>query len=107
MNITASTPSHAVVWEHEGRVASGGLWLVPNGFELRARTSPLAVPFEQVRRATIRRDRASRLRGLPVLALELRNGALVTIASLEGAGALHELAVALSRRGLPQLGAGA
>ena len=48
------------------------------------------------RRRVDRARRGERLRGLPVLALELRAGTPVRVASLEGAAVLHELADASS-----------
>ena len=61
----------------------------------------LSIPFGELTGASIARGHAERLRGLPVLMLQLRGGAALRIASLEGAGALHELARKVERGGLP------
>lgn len=84
--------TYAVVWEQGGAVFSGGLTIIEDGFELRGREQPVSVEFADVREAEIARGAADRLRGMPALLLRLKDGALLRVASLEGVGALHELA---------------
>jgi len=86
-----------VVWCGSDEVESGRLEPHADGFELRGRNRGLSVAFADVAEAAIARGADDRLRGLPVLALLLRGGAYVRIASLEGAGALHELAECVER----------
>jgi hypothetical protein len=84
--------SYAVVWSDNGVTRSGRLELLRNGFELFGRGRSLLIPFSELSATAIGRGQDDRLKGLPVLALTRRNGPPVRIASLEGAGALHELA---------------
>ncbi len=100
---TAALPSgrsYAVVWSSAGVVASGRLELLADGLALRGRDGDLVVALADVGAAVIARGRDERVRGLPALALGLRGGPPLRIASLEGAGALHELASHLERAGL-------
>jgi hypothetical protein len=91
---------YAVVWSRNGDVESGRLERHADAFELHGKRGLFSIPFGEVSGAAIRRDPGSRLRGLPVLALRLHAGALVSIASLEGAGALHELVAWVERGGV-------
>ena len=92
--------SYAVVWSDGDAVVAGRLEPQADGFELRGRDVRLSIPFSELAGASIGRRQADRLRGLPVLALQLRNATTFRIASLEGAGALHELAHHVERAGL-------
>lgn len=83
--------TYAVVWSENGSACSGRLDSLPDRFELAGRGQRLSIPFDELVAASIVRGRGDRLRGLPVLEL-VRDGRLpIRIASLEGAGALHEL----------------
>ena len=86
------TRSYAVVWSDNGTTDPGRLDLLPDAFELHGRDRRLSIPFAELTGASIARGNGDRLRGLPVLALTRRRGPRLRIASLEGAGALHELA---------------
>jgi hypothetical protein len=92
--------SYAVLWSSEDGAGSGRLESLAGGFELHGRGSHRSIPFSTVTAAAIARGHVDRLHDLPVLALELRDGAPLRIASLEGAGALHELAELVERSGL-------
>lgn len=92
--------SYAVVWSDGDAVVSGRLEPQPDGFVLRGRDERLTIPFSGLAGASIARRNADRLRGLPVLALLLLDARTFRIASLEGAGALHELAHHVERAGL-------
>ena len=92
--------TYAVVWEQHQVVASGGLTVLPAGFELHGRDRPLSIAFSEVLTASIARGGRDRLRGLPVLVLALQGGDLLRIASLEGLGGLHELAAHVEAAGL-------
>jgi hypothetical protein len=87
--------SYAVVWSDNGAVDPGRLDLLRHSFELHGRRRRISVPFTEVVGASIARKARDRLHGLPVLELTRRTGPLLRIASLEGAGALHELAARL------------
>ena len=76
-------PRYAVLWCGNDEVESGRLEPHPGGFELHGRNSEVSVPFADVTDATIARGADQRLRGLPVLALLLRGGASLRIASLD------------------------
>lgn len=84
--------SHAVLWSLNDAVTSGRFQKLQDRIELHGRVSTLSVPLETIARSSIRRGPAERLRGLPVLTLELADGTTVQIASLGGPNALHELA---------------
>jgi hypothetical protein len=94
-------PSYAVVWQRQGEeVASGGLRYEEHGLHFDGRQSAFDIAFASVLDLSIQRGRAERLRGLPVITLHLMDGETVRVASLEGIGALHELARRLQRASL-------
>lgn len=70
---------------------TGRLELSDDTVELSSRDGLLSVPLAHVTEARIARAAGDRLRGLPVLSLSYRDGGL-RIASLEGTGALYEIA---------------
>lgn len=84
--------SYAVVWSSGRDVGPGRLDPLDDGFELHGRGRTLSIPFARLARASVRRGPRDRLRGLPVLELEVGDGESVRIASLEGTAALLELA---------------
>jgi hypothetical protein len=84
--------SYAVAWSSDGDIVSGRLELRGDGFELCGRDRGRSIPFSQLTDAAIARGKRDRLYGLPVLALGLCGASPLRIASLEGVGALHELA---------------
>ncbi len=84
--------SYAVVWSTAVDTGSGRLDALDGGFALQGRKRELSISFTDMTRASIRRGPRDRLRGLPVLVLELARGGSVVIASLEGTAVLHELA---------------
>jgi hypothetical protein len=94
--------SYAVVWSendgplYAGKVELGRRWLVLAGAARPALESLRRLFFEEVADVHVERQAASRLAGRPTLVLERRQGGSVRIASVEGAGALHELAEALA-----------
>jgi hypothetical protein len=93
-------PKYAILWSTDGGVASGALEPTTGGFELRGRDGRYPVRFCDVLQASIGRGAAARLRGLPVLAIGLRGGQLLRVASLEGTAVLHELAAWIERSGV-------
>lgn len=90
---------YAVTWLDGDSVQSGRLETYQDRFELRGRTSDTIVPFADVAAARIVRGPADRLLGLPVLEVATGDNTL-RIASLEGAGVLHELSAIVEARRL-------
>ena len=89
--------THAVVWSSDGGRTSGRLESFSDRFELIGRDRRLTLLFSDLVGMTIARDRAERLLGMPVLALERRDGDSVRIAALEGPGLLHDLAARIEQ----------
>ncbi len=87
--------SYAVVWTNDETTESGRLEVRRDGLELYGRESRLSLALAELTGAVISRREHDRLRGLPVLVLTPKRGPRIRIASLEGAGALHELAARL------------
>jgi hypothetical protein len=83
--------SYAVVWSNGSDIDSGRLEPGPDCFRLVGRDHELSIALADVAELSILRRGPERLRGLPVLVLRRRDGGEVKIASLEGAGLLHEL----------------
>jgi hypothetical protein len=95
--------NYAVLWSGcEGAVGSGRLELVADRVELSSKGALVSLPLGEVTGARIDRSAHERLRGLPVLALACARGGALRIASLEGTGALYEIA-ALVERAAPAL----
>jgi hypothetical protein len=86
--------SYAVVWSTGSDIHSGSLEAGSDQLVLDGRDRSHVVLFSAVVGAWIARGPADRLRGLPALVLALRDGSTLRIASLEGAGVLHEVAQA-------------
>jgi hypothetical protein len=86
----------AILWAVHGRLHSGSLESRFDRLELRSRGRTLSIPFTSISRSGIERGPSSRINGLPVLSLRLRDESVVRIASLQGAGVLHELASELA-----------
>jgi hypothetical protein len=93
--------SYAVAWSSNGTAGAGRLEPFADRFELFGRGPRISIRFADLVGVSIGRGRAERLLGLPVLALSLRNGGAIRIASLEGVGLLHELAGRIERAGRP------
>ena len=86
----------AVLWALHGRVHAGSLELDDDRLQFRTRGRAVAVPLDSIAQFAIERGPAVRINGLPVLTLFLVEGDVIRLASLEGVGALHELAAALA-----------
>jgi hypothetical protein len=84
--------SFAVLWLLRGVLHTGSLEAVDGRFKLLARDATMSIPIDSVERSVIERGASARIRGLPVLRLELGNGTLVRIASLESVTVLNDLA---------------
>jgi hypothetical protein len=93
--------TYAVAWQRPGEGAvSGGLRADREGLHLLGRAGTLHLLFAQIARLSIERGRTQRLRGLPAIVLQLASGGTLRIASLEGTGALHEIAELAQRAGV-------
>jgi hypothetical protein len=84
--------SFAVLWLLRGELHTGSLEAVDGRFKLLARDATMSIPIDSVERSVIERGASARIRGLAVLRLELGNGTLVRIASLESVTVLNDLA---------------
>jgi hypothetical protein len=86
----------AVLWSFGSTVCSGRLEVRSDRVHLLGRSRQLVVPLASIVDATILRGQGERLRGLPVLSLQLAGGGAVRVASFEGTAALHEVAAQLA-----------
>ena len=86
------TPTLAILWTIGADLHTGHLNLVRDRLDLRSRHHVLSIPLDTIERCSIDRGPAVRIRGLPVLRLELTNDVVVRIASLESITALVDLA---------------
>jgi hypothetical protein len=92
----AAKRCYAVAWSSDGESGSGRLELRDDRLELHGRGRGRSIALSELVGVSIARGKRDRLHGLPVLALALRGAAPMRIASLEGIGALHELAERVS-----------
>jgi hypothetical protein len=87
-----------IVWTSHDATSTGRLELDRGRLTLVAKERTYSFRLVDIARFDIERRPERRLRGLPVLALRLASGDVVEIASLGGAGSLHELAVTVGAR---------
>ncbi len=92
--------SYAVLWSSGDDIRTGRLDPYSDRLHLCGRDRSFSITFSELSSAAIARGQRDRLRGLPVLVLRRIVGAPVRIASLEGAGVLHELARHVEHAGL-------
>lgn len=90
------TGTLAILWTVGTELHSGRLDVLRDRVELRSRRHTLGIPLGSIARCAIDRGPAVRIRGLPVLRLELTDGVVVRIASLESVIVLKDLAERLS-----------
>jgi len=84
--------TYAVVWsENGGAPRTGSIELAIGSLRL-AGHSGRELAYDDVAEVSIDRRRALRLAGRPTLVIESRTGESFRVASLDGAGTLHELA---------------
>jgi hypothetical protein len=100
-----------VIWALHDRTHTGKLEVFKDRLELTSRSHTLSFPRESVTHYAVERRADARIRGLPAVTVQLAAGEVVRIASLGGAGSLHELAAIVAAAGhgrvLPQELAGA
>jgi hypothetical protein len=87
-----------VIWSHEETTRAGLLEASEERVTLSAREGSFAFGLDSVETFTIERGPTERIRGLPALCVRLAGGDVVRIASMGGAGSLHELSALLGRR---------
>lgn len=87
-----------VLWVWRDDPYAGRLELDGARVTLTARDRALSFPVGLVSELEVRRGASQRVRRLPVLALRMASGDVVRVASLGGAGSLHELAAAIGDR---------
>lgn len=86
-----------VLWSFIGAPLPGCLNVGPDRLTLTSKRRSLSFPLRTVGTYTIERGPAARLRGLPVLVLELGDAQTVRVASMGGAGSLQDVAAAIGR----------
>jgi hypothetical protein len=87
-----------IVWNVHDATYAGGLRLSGDRVTLTSKSRTLSFLARSIASFGIERGPAQRLRGLPVLRIRLDGGIDVRVASLGGAGSLHELAASLASR---------
>lgn len=80
-----------VIWTYRGVTRTGRIELLGGHVTLTSRHDRVSFDADDVETFAIERAPAQRLRGLPVLSIHL-DGEVLRIASMGGAGSLHELA---------------
>jgi len=93
-----------VIWTTNGATHAGRLELVGDEMKLSSKRETLSFAAGSVAVFAIERAPEQRLRCLPVLSLRLADGDIVRVASMGGAGSLHELACRLGVRQLAATG---
>jgi hypothetical protein len=86
--------TYAVVWSEDGGPPNAGSLEVADGHLLLAgrAESGRRLAYGDLADARLERLYGKRLGGRPTLVLALRDGPVLRVASMEGGGALHELA---------------
>jgi hypothetical protein len=87
-----------VIWVLHGKTSSGRLDVSDDRFTLTSRRRAFSFPLRAVTAFSVDRGPAERLRGLPVLSLRLADGETVSVASMDGAGSLHQLTALVGGR---------
>jgi len=91
-------PELPVVWKLHDTTCAGGLRIDDDRVTLTSKGQTLCFSGGSISSFAVERAPAERLRGLPVLCLRLDGGIAVRVASLGGAGSLHELAALIGGR---------
>ncbi len=85
------TGTLAILWTIGAELHTGQLRVSGDRLELRSRGHVLSIPLESIAYCAIDRGPATRIRGLPVLRIELDEKIVLRIASLESVTALSDL----------------
>jgi hypothetical protein len=90
--------SYAVTWRegklptYTGKLELGPTWLRFEGGATNGRSAVEMIRHRDIASVWIERGREDRVRGRPVLLLERRSGGVIRIASVNGLGAIREIA---------------
>ena len=88
--------SYGVVWDDGRPPEAGRLELAAEGISFHGAKRELAVRFDEIETVRVGRSAEERIGGRPALLLARRGSRLLRIGSLDGLGALNELAAALA-----------
>ena len=88
-----------VIWALHGRTHTGKLEVLKERVGLTSRGYTFSFPRAAVVNSVVERTAESRIRGLPAVTVQLMGGEIVRVASLAGAGSLHELTQLLAVAG--------
>jgi hypothetical protein len=90
-----------VIWTLYGSTHTGKLEAFEDRFELSSRGHTLSFPCTSITHYAVERGADARIRGLRAITVRLAGGEVVGVASLGGAGSLHEIAalVAAAEKG--------
>lgn len=85
-----------VIWSLHGNTQTGKLEVTKERIELSSRGYTLAFPRDSVVHFAVERGADLRIRGLPSITMRLVGEHVVRVASLGGAGSLHEISALLA-----------
>jgi hypothetical protein len=88
-----------VLWALDGQTHTGKLETLEGRFELTSRSHSLSFPRTSVTHYSVERRADARIRGLPAITVHLTGGQVVRVASMGGAGSLHEIAALVATPG--------
>jgi hypothetical protein len=85
-----------IVWALHDRTHTGKFEAFKERLELSSRGYTLSFPRSSVTHFMVERGAGTRIRGLAAITIRLAGGDVVQVASLGGAGSLHEIAELLA-----------
>jgi hypothetical protein len=88
-----------VIWSLHGDTHTGKLEVTKERIELTSRGHTLAFPRESVLHFVVERGAEKRIRGVTAITIRLVGEHVVRVASLAGAGSLHEISALLAGDG--------
>ena len=88
-----------VIWSLHGDTQTGKLEVTKERMELTSRGYTFAFHRDSVTQFDVERGAGARIRGLPSLRIRLVGEHVVRVASLGGAGSLHEISALLAAAG--------
>lgn len=94
--ILCDMTSYTVIWDDGEPIESGRLELAEAGIAFHGAVRELAVDFDEIDSVRIGRTASERIGGRPSLVLRLTGDRPLRIGSLDGLGALNELAAVLA-----------
>jgi hypothetical protein len=87
-----------VIWNLHGTTSPGRLDVSRGRLALTSRERAFSFPLKAIATFMIERGPARRLRGLPVISVQLVGGENLTVASMGGPGSLQDLAAVIAAR---------